>query len=54
MAHAEDGTCFSVGICKHPKIWVLHGEGFITPLCKFDIVGLVAVGKMLLGLLLRL
>jgi hypothetical protein len=54
MAQSEDGTCFSVGICKHPKIWVLHGEGFITPLCKFDIVGLVAVGKMLLGLLLRL
>ncbi len=54
MAHAEDGTCFSVGICKHPKVWVLHGEGFITTLCKFAIVDLVAVGKMLLSLLLRL
>jgi len=36
------------------SVWVLHGEGFITTLCKFAIVDLVAVGKMLLSLLLRL
>jgi UDP-2,3-diacylglucosamine pyrophosphatase LpxH len=36
------------------KTWVLHGEGFITTLCEFAIVDLVAVWKMILSLLLRL